>query len=132
MRQGLVSVREDAQTIGVRIAGDGMFPSGRADVLDEVKPLLARIGQALNDQPGDILVTGHTDSQPIRSLKFPSNWDLSLARAKAAAALIGGPMTEPARLTSEGKNSSQPVASNDTAQGRKLNRRIELVISKAE
>jgi len=132
IRQGLVSVREDAQTIGVRIAGDGMFASGRADLLDEVKPLLARIGQALNDQPGDILVTGHTDSQPIRSLKFPSNWDLSLARAKAAAALIGGAMTEPSRLTSEGKDSSQPVASNDTAQGRKLNRRIELVISKAK
>ena len=132
IRQGLVSVREDAQTIGVRIAGDGMFPSGRAEVIEQFKPLLARIGQALNDQPGDILVTGHTDSQLIRSLKFPSNWDLSLARAKAAAALIGGAMTEPARMTSEGRDSSQPVASNDTDQGRKLNRRIELVISKAK
>ncbi|UEM07588.1 type IVB secretion system protein IcmH/DotU (plasmid) [Skermanella rosea] len=132
IREGLVSMREDAQTIGVRIAGDGMFSSGRADVLERFKPLLGRIGQALNDQPGEILVTGHTDSLPIRSLKFPSNWDLSLARARAAASLIGGAMADPSRLTPEGKDSSQPVASNDTDQGRKLNRRIELVILKAQ
>ena len=53
IRQGLVLVREDAQAITVQIAGDGMFGSGRAEVLDEIKPLLGRIGQALNDQPGD-------------------------------------------------------------------------------
>jgi type VI secretion system protein ImpK len=132
IRQGLVWVREDAQAITVQVAGDGMFGSGRAEVLDEFKPLLGRIGQALNDQPGDVLVTGHTDIQPIRSLKFPSNWDLSLARAKAAAALLAAAMEDPTRLAAEGKAAGQPVAPNDTPQGRERNRRIELIISKAQ
>ncbi|WP_207478257.1 type IVB secretion system protein IcmH/DotU [Arenibaculum pallidiluteum] len=131
IREGLVTVTEDARSIAVRIVGDGMFDSGRAEVLERFTSVLRRIGQALNDQPGDVLVTGHTDDRPIRSLKFPSNWELSFARARAAAAIIGATMADAGRLRAEGKAASEPLASNDTPQGRQQNRRIELAITKA-
>jgi type VI secretion system protein ImpK len=125
-----VTVLEDAQTITVRIVGSGMFASGSADVEASFTPLLARIGDALNDQPGAVQVSGHTDNTPIHSLRFPSNFDLSLARAKSVAAMLAARMRDADRLSEDGRADSQPIASNQTPNGRQQNRRIEIVITK--
>jgi type VI secretion system protein ImpK len=130
IREGLVNVLEDAQTITVRIVGAGMFASGSADVETAFAPLLERIGDALNDQPGAVQIVGHTDNAPIHSLRFPSNYDLSLARAKSVAAMIAAHMHQAERLSEDGRADSQPVASNETPAGRQQNRRIEIVITK--
>ncbi len=131
IRQGLVSVREDAQSANVNIHGKGMFPSGSADVDPGFMPLLGRIGEALNVEAGTVQVVGHTDNQPIRSVKFPSNFHLSLARAQAVLAVIRQKVKDPSRLKAEGHADSDPIASNATPEGREQNRRIEVVLTKA-
>jgi type VI secretion system protein ImpK len=130
IRDGLVTVTEDAQTITVLIRGVGMFDSGSAAVKPSFTPLLLRIGEALNEEPGSVLVTGHTDTTPIHSLAFPSNWHLSAARAKNVGQLLQSKMNDPGRVTEEGLGDTQPIAPNDTADGRQKNRRIEIIITK--
>lgn len=131
IREGLVTVAEDAQQIVVTIRGAGMFDSASPTVKSQFEPLLRRIGEALNDQPGAVLLTGHTDATPIRSLAFPSNYHLSLARAKSVGEIITSKMSEPGRVREEGRGSTEPVASNDTPEGRQQNRRTEIIISKS-
>ncbi|MBO1073696.1 type VI secretion system protein TssL [Roseomonas marmotae] len=130
IREGLVTVTETAQNIAVTIRGAGIFASARATVEADFVPLFERIGEALNDQPGDVLITGHTDSAPIRSVAFPSNFQLSLARAQAAARITGSHMQRPDRLRVEGRGAAEPVAPNETEEGRRQNRRIEFLINK--
>ncbi len=86
IKEGLVTVLEDGQTVTVRIANRNMFGSGEATLNPGYGPLLDRIGAALQDEPGKVLVVGHTDNQPIRTVRFPSNWQLSQARAET----VGG------------------------------------------
>ncbi len=132
IRQGLVSVTETTTTTRVQIRSSGMFPSGSGTLQAAFVPLLERIGDALNTEPGRVMVIGHTDNQPIRTVRFPSNFQLSVARAEAARDVIGQKMREPARLTAEGRADLSPVASNDTAEGREANRRIEVVLRRQE
>ena len=129
-RNGQVAVLEDPQAITVRIIGAGLFGSGSAAVQPAFAPLLAHIGSALNDQPGRILVIGHTDNAPIHTLRFPSNYDLSLARAGSVAAMIKAQLHDPDRVKVEGRGDTQPIASNATPAGRQQNRRIDLLITK--
>jgi type VI secretion system protein ImpK len=131
LRSGEVALLDDAQTITLRIMGAALFASSSADVRPDVATLLQRIGAALDSQPGRILVTGHTDDQPIHTLRFPSNYDLSLARARAVAAMVRAAMHDPARVTAEGRADTEPVAPNATEAGRQQNRRVDLQISKA-
>ena len=131
IREGLVTVAEDAAQIVVTIRGAGMFDSASPTVKSQFEPLLRRIGEALNDQPGAVLLTGHTDATPIRSLAFPSNYHLSLARAKSVAEIITSKMNEPGRVREEGRGSTEPVAANDTPEGRQQNRRTEIIINKS-
>jgi type VI secretion system protein ImpK len=130
IKQGLVTVLEDAQTITVRIRNTGMFGSGSADVAENFKPILLRIGEALNDEPGAVQVTGHSDNVPIKSLRFPSNYELSKARAGAVLKIMAEKVADPTRLSAEGKADSQPIASNATPDGREQNRRTEVVLIK--
>ena len=131
IRQGLVTVNENAQTVTVSIRASGMFPSGSVEVAPAFLPLIGRIGEALNTEPGAVQINGHTDNQPIRSVKFPSNFQLSLARAQAVLAVLKQKVKDPARLTAEGRADSEPIASNATPEGREQNRRIEAVLTRA-
>jgi type VI secretion system protein ImpK len=128
--EGLVTVLEDAQSITVRIRGRGMFASGSGTVEPALLPLLARIGEAVNLEPGPLQIVGHTDNQPIRSVKFPSNFHLSLARAQAVLNIMKEKVKDPARLSAEGRADSQPIAANTAPEGREQNRRIEIVLTK--
>ncbi len=129
IQQGLVTVTSDPNRTMVRIRNRGMFDSGKADVQARFIPLLTRIGEALRDEPGRVQVIGHSDNQPIRTARFPSNFALSAARADAARQIIFGATGGPAaRFTSEGRGESEPLTSNATPDGREENRRIEVVV----
>ena len=124
---GLVAVRDENNRSVITIRGDGFFEPGSATIADKVLPLLGRIAEALNAVPGQVLITGHTDSVPIRSARFPSNWHLSQERAKSVAQLLGATVA-PARLSAEGRADSEAVAPNDTPANRARNRRVEITL----
>ena len=73
-------------------------------------------------------VDGYTDNQPIKTVQFPSNFQLSQARADAAKAIIAKALGDPARITAQGHADADPLASNATPEGREQNRRIEVVL----
>jgi len=128
IRQGLVAVIEEADKTTVRIRGDGLFDSGSANIKPLFLPLLARIGQELNTVQGRVLVTGHSDNIPIRTLQFPSNWHLSKARADSVVQMLAVGSANPGRFTGEGRADTEPVAPNDTPQNRALNRRVDIIL----
>ena len=124
---GRVQVQDLGDRSIVIIKGDGMFQSGGSVLSDDVMPTLARIQAALMKVPGRILITGHTDSQPIRSLRFPSNWHLSQARADSVKMMLGANIKAD-RLRAEGRAESEPVGDNATVAGRAQNRRVEITL----
>ena len=122
-----LEIIERGTTLVVRIHNSGMFASGSATVEDKFKPVIVRVAQAVANLHGRVQVDGYTDSQPIHSLRFPSNWELSTARAQAVADLMT-PFTHN-KIPVAGHAAGDPIASNDTAPGRDANRRTELVVS---
>jgi type VI secretion system protein ImpK len=124
---GLVQVQDLADRSIVIIKGDGFFEPGSAVVSGRVLPLLGRIAQALHDTPSRVLITGHTDNQPIRTLRYPSNWHLSQDRADAVKAEVGKTV-KPERMRAEGRADSEAVADNGSPQGRAKNRRVEITL----
>jgi type VI secretion system protein ImpK len=129
--EGIVEVFQDANTITVRIAGSGMFGSGSDHLEDAFEEPLARVARALNEQTGPVIIVGHSDNVPIRSSRFPSNLHLSLARARSVMKTIATQIDDPGRLTAEGRAEKDPIAPNDTREGRAKNRRIEIVLIRA-
>jgi len=127
IQAGLVEVRDYDDRSVIVIRGDGFFEPASDEIAERVKPLLGRIAAALNQLPGPVLVTGHTDNQPIRSLRFPSNWHLSKERAASVQRLLAASV-KPERLRAEGRADSDPVADNATPEGRARNRRVEITL----
>jgi type VI secretion system protein ImpK len=132
IKQGLVTVSTTIQTATVRIRGTDLFASGTATLNDKYLPLIGRIAAALDKEQGSILVVGHTDNVPIRSLRFPSNYQLSVARADTVRDLVRRGLTTPRDLSAEGRADSDPVASNATAEGRAANRRTEVILNRQD
>jgi len=130
--QGLVTVLGTPSTPIVRIHNRGMFPSGSATVQPAFLPLLQRIGTALKAEDGSVDVIGYTDNQPIRTIQFPSNFQLSTARAQAAKAIVAQTVGDPGRITAEGRADAEPVGPNTTPDGREQNRRIEIVLHRPQ
>ncbi len=128
IREGLVVVDGTDAAPLIRIRGRGMFPSASSSLVASFNPLMTRIGEALREEPGQVLVIGHSDNQPIRTVRFPSNHALSAARAESAMAAILRGLRDPSRITSEGRADSEPIADNATAEGREANRRIEVLL----
>ena len=125
---GSLAVRDLSDRSIVVALGDQLFEPGSATVSAGFERLLARIGEAAASTGGHVLVLGHTDNRPIRSVRYPSNWHLSQARADAAARLLLPRLGDPGRLRTEGRADSEPVASNQTPEGRASNRRVEIVV----
>ena len=128
IRQGLVAILQDDQTTTVRLTAANMFASGTATLNTTYAGLLNRIGDALNDEPGRVMVNGYTDDQPIRTARFPSNYELSQARAEAVTGLILPRLKDPKRVKPQGKGQADPIGDNKTAEGRQQNRRTEIVL----
>jgi type VI secretion system protein ImpK len=93
--------------------------------------MIERIADALNKVPGAIVVTGHTDDVPVRSGRYPSNWELSTERARSVVTLMEARLREPGRLRVEGVADSEPLAPNDSAANRARNRRVAILLRSA-
>ncbi len=128
IKAGLVEVLEDPQSVTVRLTGSNLFGSGQANLNPTYNGLIPRIANALQDERGAVTVNGYTDNQPIHTVRFPSNFDLSQARADAVAKLIAARLADPARVHATGRADADPIASNATPQGRQQNRRTEIVL----
>lgn len=126
---GLLSVEERADgQARVRLNAATMFPSAGADVEADQAPLLARVGDALERLPGRVIVVGHTDDQPLRSLRFKDNYELSTARARAVAGALGARISDPGRIEIVGAGASQPIAlPAELPENRMRNRRVEIL-----
>jgi chemotaxis protein MotB len=116
----------------VRVLTDRvLFDSGMADLKPAGLPLLSEIASLLNvDKRHPIEVEGHTDNVPIASAQFPSNWELSTARATTVVRYLIGQGVNRTRLSASGYADLHPVASNATDRGRALNRRVEVVLQR--
>jgi type VI secretion system protein ImpK len=128
---GKVSVLGTVNAPIIRINNAGLFASGSAQVEADDVPLLQKIGTALAKEQGQVTVTGYTDNQPIDTVQFPSNLDLSTDRAQAAAAILDQTIGDESRITAKGLGDADPVGDNSTPQGRAQNRRIEIVLNHA-
>jgi chemotaxis protein MotB len=128
IRDGLVSVRRHGLWIEVEIKADILFSSGVATLSPVATSLLLPLGDALTPFPNPIRVEGHTDNVPISSREYPTNWELSAARAASVVRLFANLGVEPSRLTVIGLGEFRPLKSNATAEGRTANRRVMLVI----
>ncbi|MGF9564594.1 type VI secretion system protein TssL, long form [Neorhizobium sp. JUb45] len=123
----LVSLSESNNRVLVRINNAGLFDVGSAEVSEEFKLLIARIGGALAQEQFRAVVVGYTDNTPIKTLQFPSNWHLSEARAKAVGEILIS-FTGPDAILTEGRAEADPIADNATPQGREKNRRTEILV----
>jgi len=126
-----LSVEETPSAIIIRVANLVLFASGEATVKPEFKAILERLVKTLDREQGPIRIVGHTDSSPIRTVRFQSNWHLSVERAKAVAALLKAGLSSPDRVEVEGKGADAPVASNETAEDKAKNRRVEILIPRS-
>jgi type VI secretion system protein ImpK len=126
--QGLVRVSELPDRTVVEIKGDGLFASGSAELESAYMPLIQRIGDALKDVPGNVVVAGHTDNQRLLSARFPSNWHLSQARAEAVRDMLAARAGSPGRFSAEGRGDAEPIVPNDTSANRAKNRRVDITV----
>jgi chemotaxis protein MotB len=118
------------EVIGIRLILQEkiLFPSGSAEIKPETYPILDKLYEILKDLPNPVEVEGHTDSIPISTEKFPSNWELSTARASSIVRYFIAKGINPERLKASGYADTKPIASNATPEGRAQNRRVEIVI----
>lgn len=129
-RAGLltVSVDDDGRST-IRISSAAMFVSGGTEVDARQHPLLRRIAEALNSAPGRVVVVGHTDDQPVHSLRIKDNYALSSLRAENVGALIAAGLSDPRRIETSGAGDAQPIATPPhLPENRARNRRVEIVL----
>jgi chemotaxis protein MotB len=127
--KNLVHVRQTAFALEVEINTDILFPSGVARVEPSAIPVLGKVAQILKPFPNAIRVEGHTDNRPIATAAFPSNWELSAARAANVVQLFAKAGVDPLRMQVLGLGEFRPSAPNTTAAGRNANRRVVVVIT---
>ncbi|WP_245150702.1 DotU family type VI secretion system protein [Pollutimonas harenae] len=128
IRENLLAVRNEADRSVIILHGDGLFTSGSDELRSEYIPVLSRVADALNQSQGSILVSGYSDNVPIRTVRFPSNWELSQARADAVKALLQERLSQPDRVRAEGRGDANPVVPNNTPANRARNRRVEITL----
>ena len=107
----------------------GFFNSGKATLLPGAAQKIKRIAGVLSRDGFRLRIEGHSDNQPIHNNQYRSNWELSTARAMSVLLLLADDSSfDPAKLSVAGYGEYRPVASNDTPEGRTLNRRVDLVV----
>lgn len=126
---GAIELESLGQQIIIRIRENGSFPSGSSFLQPRFKPIIQRIGALLNEVPGEITVTGHTDNIQISDELHSNNWDLSAKRAVSVATeMVKASGFDRTRLVVVGHAETKPLVANDTEQGRRRNRRVEIAI----
>jgi chemotaxis protein MotB len=132
VKKGELQVKQYKNMLSVDLASRVFFDSGKVTLRKEGKAVLKKVGNALKGYENKIIrVVGHTDNVPVtKSLRktFPSNWDLSVARAANVVRFLQEVGVPPERMVAAGRAEYDPVASNDTPGGRQKNRRIEIML----
>lgn len=132
VEQGQLKVRQYQNMLSVDVAEQIFFDSGRAALKGSGKAVLKKVGEALKSYEDKIIrVAGYTDNVPIaKSMQnvYPTNWELSVARATNVVRYLQEVGVSPERMVASGRGEYAPVASNDTAEGRQKNRRIEIML----
>ncbi|SIO01050.1 type IVB secretion system protein IcmH/DotU [Vannielia litorea] len=128
-----ITVEIKGDFIIIKLDNSILFDSGKADVKEAFIPLGEDIAQVLENEPGPIRFIGHTDSDKMSGRgKYKNNFELSVARAKSVAGVITPLLSDPERVEVDGRGEDEPIASNDTPEGKALNRRVEIMIQREE
>jgi chemotaxis protein MotB len=123
------SMRREGRGLIVSLSEAGFFAPGDATVRGaEAQAAIAALAEALAGGSAPVRVEGHTDSQPISNARYPSNWELSAARASTVLARLAASGVAPERLSIAGYAGERPVATNATPEGRALNRRVDIIV----
>ncbi len=125
-----LTIRGNELWVEIELNSSLLFPSGDALPNDHAFDLLEKIAGILAPFDNPIHVEGFTDNLPINTEKFPTNWELSAARAGSVVRMLAADGVDPARLAAVGYGEFQPIADNSTAEGRAHNRRVILVVSR--
>lgn len=129
----MVSTSLNQRGLVVSLASSAFFDSGDAEIRPEALPVLRTIGQQLAKTVRPVMVEGHTDNTPIHTYRYPSNWELSTARASAVVRyFITNSRLNPRRLSAAGYGEYYPLVANDTPQHRAKNRRVDIVILRSD
>jgi chemotaxis protein MotB len=132
VEKGQIQVRQYQNMLAVDLAEQIFFDSGRATLKAGGKDVLKKVGEALKGYENKVIrVVGHTDNVPVaKSLQgaFPSNWELSVARATNVVRFLQEVGIPPQRMVASGRGEYDPIAPNDTPEGRQKNRRIEIML----
>lgn len=130
---GSVEVETDQRKVIIRVKEKGSFSSGSAELKFEYIPVMAKIRDVLLEVDSEVSIEGHTDNIPYSGRAFNSNWDLSAARALAVATeLFDDPRIDQSKYQIIGHADTKPLAPNNTAENRAVNRRVEIVIQKGK
>lgn len=130
INKGLITVETNDDWIELSLQNSLLFGSGNAEPHYDAFPVIEKIAGILADSDNAVRVEGFTDNRPINTSAYPSNWELSAARAAAIVRLLAMNNVDPQRLAAIGYGQFQPVARNDTREGRSRNRRVVLLISR--
>lgn len=124
----LIRMRRERLWIEVEINTSFLFASGSAAIFPEARPILEQLAGILKDLPVRVHVEGFTDDVPISTAAFPSNWELSAGRASSVLRMLVDSGLDPTRMAAIGFGEYRPIADNDTAEGRRQNRRVAIVV----
>jgi chemotaxis protein MotB len=127
--QANISISEGTGAIRIELGEDVLFESGRANPKPQADGVLGVVAGLLKNIPNTIVVEGHTDAVPLqRGSAFQNNWELSLARAMSVVHVLQSKDIPAAQLAAAAYGENRPTASNSTALGRRLNRRVEIAL----
>lgn len=131
VKEGKVRVTQSRRGVSIEINANVLFDPAKAVLEPGSLEVLQAVATQLKNEPFSIEVTGHTDVMPVSNTLFASNWELSAVRATSVVRLLADNGINSSRLIAIGREASQPIASNATAEGRARNRRVELMILSA-
>src|SRR6056297_1301475 len=127
--QDRVNMEMTQRGLVVRFTGQILFEVGEAEIRNEGRDVLDKVATVLKEMPNNVMIEGHTDNLPIDTEEFPTNWELSTARAtEVIKYFIEDPGINPERLSAAGYSKYRPIKPNDSPENRALNRRVEVVI----
>lgn len=126
--QDLVSVKSNDLWVEIEIKSNILFGSGSANLESRAQPVLRKIASVLKGTKNQIQVEGYTDNVPINTEVYPSNWELSAARAASVVHLFADAGLDPKRMVAMGYAEFKPIADNGTVEGRRKNRRISVIV----
>lgn len=130
INQGVVSLETSDEWLELNLPNSLLFGSGDAEPHYDAFDVVEKIATVLTNRDNAVKVEGFTDNQPISTSRYPSNWELSAARAASMVRMLVMEGIEPERLAAVGYGQYQPVARNDMEEGRRRNRRVVLLISR--